>query len=142
MESKPSIFISYSQTDAAWAKELSKDLERRGFRVFLSSDLLLPGANWRLEVGKALESANAMVVLLSPASNNSLAVRQDIQYALGAERFQGRLIAVEVEPTQNYPWILGQLNWIPARESVARAGDRIEKILQAAGEPDVHAGTH
>jgi hypothetical protein len=134
------IFISHSPTDAAWTKDLSKNLERRGFRVFLSSDLLLPGANWRLEIGKALESAEAMVVLLSPATDHSFTVWQDIQYALGAERFQGRLIPVEVEPAQNYPWILNQLNWIRTGGDVALAGDGIAQILQAAGEPDVHAG--
>jgi TIR domain len=140
METAGRIFLSYSHPDKDWAKELSRYLEKRGFRVFLDDESLLPGVNWRLEVGSALESADAMVVLISPASARALSVQQDIQYALGAERFQDRLIPVEVEPTQDYPWVLRQLEWIKTGGDIARAGDQIARILLAAGEPDVHAG--
>lgn len=139
METAIQVFVSHSRNDASWARELSRHLEGHGFRVFLDADLL-PGDNWHLEIGKALEAADAMVVLISPAAALSLSVQKEIQYALGAERFQGRLIPVEVRPTQDYPWVLRKLQWIKTEGDVARAGDQIARTLQAAREPDVHAG--
>lgn len=139
MESKSHIFISHSHRDASWARELSRHLEGHGFQVFLGADLL-PADNWHLEIGKALEAADAMVVLISPEAGLSLSVQKEIQYALGAERFQGRLIPVEVRPTQDYPWVLRTLQWIKTEGDMARVGDQISSILQAAGEPDIHAG--
>jgi len=134
------IFISHSDSDTPWAKELSRHLESYGLQVFLGAGSVFPGANSHLEIGKALEAADAMAVLISPAAADSLYVQQEIQYALGAERFQGRLIPVEVKATQDYPWVLRKLQWIRTDGDAARAGDQIARILQVAGGPDVHAG--
>jgi hypothetical protein len=134
------VFVSHSNSDTAWAMELSRRLESYGLRVFLAAGSVLPGANLHLEIGKALEAADAMVVLISPAAADSSYVQQEIQYAIGAERFQGRLIPVEVKPTQDYPWVLRKLQWIRTDGDAARAGDQIARILQVAGGPDVHAG--
>lgn len=137
----PQVFVSYAHRDSLWAKELSESLEAYGFRVF-SGAKLLPGDNWHLEIGKALEAAYAMVVLISPAAVRSPAMQQEIQYALGAERFQGRLIPIEVEPTQDFPWVLRKLQWIKTQGGPAEAARQVAGILHTAGEPDVHAGAH
>jgi hypothetical protein len=136
----PHVFISHSSSDTSWAMELSRHLESYGLQVFLGAGSVLPGANLHLEIGKALEAADAMVVLISPAAADSPYVQQEIQYALGAERFQGRLIPVEVKATQDYPWVLRKLQWIRTDGDAARAGHQTAGILQAVGGPDVHAG--
>ncbi|HEX4496900.1 MAG TPA: toll/interleukin-1 receptor domain-containing protein [Thermoanaerobaculia bacterium] len=135
----PQVFISHSQSDTPWARELAKHLGNYGLRVFLAFDSL-PGDNVHIKIGNALEAADAMVVLISPAAAQSSYVQQEIQYALGAERFQGRLIPVEVKPTQDYPWVLRSLHWIKTDGDAARAGHQIASILQMAGGPDVHVG--
>jgi TIR domain len=122
------IFISHSESDTPLAEELCRHLKSLGAQVFLDT-WLLPGDNWHLEIGKALEAADSMVVLISPAAARSVWVQQEILYALGSERFQDRLIPVEVEPTEDYPWVLRQLEWIKGEGDVAQVGKRIVGIL-------------
>lgn len=138
------IFISHAHSDAGIAKQLSQYLETQGFQVFDPAVELFPGDNWHLETGKALEASDAMVVLISPEAARSEWVQGEIQYALGAERFKGRLIPVEVEPAQDFPWILRHLHlrWIKIEDDLTKVGYQIARILQTTEEPDLHAGAH
>jgi hypothetical protein len=136
------VFISHAYSDAGLARQISQSLETQGFQVFDPAVQLLPGDNWHLEIGKALEASQAMVVLISPAAALSSSVQGEIQYALGSENFEGRLIPVEVEPTQDFPWILRRFQWIQIKDDPAEAGHQVAKILQPAREPDVHADAH
>jgi hypothetical protein len=51
-----------------------------------------------------------MVVLLSPAALTSAFVQREIEYALGDERFKGRLVPVVVRSVKEIPWILEKLD--------------------------------
>jgi hypothetical protein len=136
------IFLSHAQSDLGFARKLSEHLGAAGFQVFDPTDELLPGDNWSLEIGRALDISDAMVVLISPASARSPWIKHEIQYALGSERFQDRLILVEVEPTDDFPWVLNHLPWIRLEGNFAEAGEQVSKILHASGRPDVHAASH
>ncbi len=136
------VFLSYTQSDRECARKLSEYLDAAGFQVFDPVGQLLPGDNWSLEIGRALDLSDAMVVLISPDGVRSPWVQREIQYALGSERFQDRLIPVEVEPTKDFPWVLNHLPWIRLEGNFAEAGEQLSKILQASGKPDVHAASH
>lgn len=136
------IFISHAHDDAELARELSKNLESQGFEVFDPAVELLPGDNWHLEIGKALEASQAMVVLISPEGARSTSVQGEIQYALGSEKFEGRLIPVEVKPTRDVPWILRRFHWVRFQNDPAEAGYQVGRILKAAGEPKIRAAAH
>jgi len=136
------VFLSYAHSDQQCARKLSEYLDAAGFQVFDPADELLPGDNWSLEIGRALDTSEAMVVLISPAGVLSPWVQREIQYALGSERFQDRLIPVEVEPTNDFPWVLNHLPWIKLEGNFAEAGEQLSKILHAAGKPDLHAASH
>lgn len=133
------VFLSYARSDQPWARKLSEYLDAAGFQVFDPVDELLPGDNWSLEIGRALDASEAMVVLISPAGVSSPWVQREIQYALGSERFQDRLIPVEVEPTEDFPWVLNHLPWIKLNGSLEEAGQQVSEILQASGKSDIHA---
>jgi hypothetical protein len=136
------VFLSYAQSDRQHARKLSEYLDAAGFQIFDPADELLPGDNWSLEIGRALDTSEAMVVLISPAGVRSPWVQREIQYALGSERFQDRLIPVEVEATKDFPWVLNHLPWIKLEGNLAEAGERVSRILHASGKPDVHAPSH
>jgi TIR domain-containing protein len=104
-----SVFVSYAHEDQKWARQLISQLSEKGIDVWDAPSKLLPGDNWSLEIGKALERAQAIIVLLSPAAVRSPNVRREIEYALASERFQDRLIPIVVKPTTKMPWILEQL---------------------------------
>ena len=55
-------------------------------------------------------------MVLSPASLDSRSVQHEIEYALGQERFRGRLIPVMVRETENFPWILEHFSMLKYRD--------------------------
>ena len=124
------VFLSYENSDKEFASALSSELERRGLSVWLDQKNLLPGDNWSLEVGKALATSRAMVVLISPESMRSNRVRQEIEYALGQSRYEHRLFPVEVRPTKEVPWILRKFNILKGKQSAAKISQTIADALE------------
>src|ERR1044071_7274289 len=109
------VFISYSEKDQKFAKELSSRLSAAGVRTWLAGENVLPSDNLPLEVGKALQKSDAMIVLLSPDAVESRFVRSEIRYALSSPKFEGRLIPVIVKPTKGIPWFLKSLPTVRPR---------------------------
>ena len=125
-----SVFVSYSSSDQKWAKELISRLEEEGVKVRDPRSEFTPGENWSLEIGKALESANALILLVSPSAIKSESFLHETEYALGSKRFRDRLIPVILKDTPELPWILRHLN--PERGDPSRVSKRILKRLSAA----------
>ncbi|MBM4036318.1 MAG: toll/interleukin-1 receptor domain-containing protein [Planctomycetes bacterium] len=124
------VFLSYADKDSDVAAKIAARLTAEGFKVWWNIEVF-PSDNWALETGKALEQANAMVVLLSPDAWALERVHRDIQYALTRKRFYKRLIPVLVRPTKGMPSILRSLsppNW---HESPEQALDEIISALRA-----------
>jgi hypothetical protein len=122
------VFLSYAHQDRARALKLADVLRSEGLNVW-SDQEILPGANWAAELGDALESAHAMVVLLSPDATSSREVMMDMAYALGAKHLQDRLIPVYIRPTKGAPWILGSLPSV-RYEGPEKTAKRIVQILE------------
>jgi hypothetical protein len=123
------IFLSYTQSDGAFAKALSSELARRGLKVWSPDEELLPGDNWSLGIGEALKTSNTMVVLVSPDSMRSDQVRREIEYALGDPSYERRVFPVQVRPTKDIPWILRKFQILDARPSVAKVSASIANAL-------------
>lgn len=104
-------------------------LEEAGHKVWSADEALFPGENVALEVGKALNKSEAMVVLISPQAMKSDWVRQEIEFALGAPQYRGRLIPVIVKPTDDIPWILKKFPAVRAGKRIAEASREIEKHI-------------
>ena len=124
---RPKVFISYAQPDAEWARSLESRLSQAGVDVWNPMRHILPGDNWALEIGRALDQADVMVILVSPAAARSKEVRDELKYAMGSERFENRVIPIEIEPTDEAPWVLRHFQWV--KGSPDEAGQRIADIL-------------
>jgi hypothetical protein len=124
------VFISHATRDSDWARRLVDQLTAAGLHAWDSSTDLLPGSDFSREVSRALDRADLLVVLISPAAVKSDWVRREIQYALGTEKFQDRLIPVLVEPTakEDVPWILNKLDW--AKGTPEKVAEQIAKALE------------
>ena len=124
-------FLSHSMSDRPLARNIAQGLVDLGFVVWFDEWDLQPGENWAKAVGKALESADAMVVLVTPDSMQTWQ-REEIQYALTTPRFEGRLIPVIVKSTPDIPWILETLNVVRPGRTGADTARRIADALQPA----------
>jgi TIR domain-containing protein len=124
------VFLSYAERDDKPAQALRTELEKGGLEVWDPAAKLSPGDNWALELGKALQDADAMVVLLSPAALASAHVQREIDYALGEPRFKGRLIPVVVRPVKEIPWILETLHVLRIDADVERGSRRVLEALK------------
>jgi hypothetical protein len=105
------VFISYSHTDEALARNVAEYLQAAGLEVWDDQREILPGDNWADKVAQALRDSDAMVVLLTPNALRSRWIHSEIEYALGEKRFRNRLIPVLVGPPEklsqeDIPWIL------------------------------------
>jgi hypothetical protein len=107
------VFLSHARKDGDLARQLADRLARGGFEVWNSQDEVAPGDNWAKKVGAALDDSELMVILLTPGALESDWLRQDIEFALGTKRFEGRVFSVFVGPTlqagKDMPWILLKL---------------------------------
>jgi hypothetical protein len=126
------VFISYSGADEKWADRLRAALAKHDVQVWDPGLQIAPGENWALKYGKALENADAVVVLLSPDSVKSDWVRHEIQYAVSSPHFRDRLIGVVVRPTDDIPWILRKLKVLHATQDVEETALRIANALPKA----------
>jgi hypothetical protein len=106
------IFLSHAAADRELAEKVAKSLATEGIAVWHAGEIL-PGEDPYRRMSEALESSDAMVVLLTPASVNSSWVRSELEYALSKPRYSRKVFPVlfgltTQEPLQ-YPWILNHL---------------------------------
>ncbi len=108
------VFISHSSKDKVFARRLAHRLTASGLKVWIPEDEIFPGDNWAKKVGAALEESDIMVVLITPHAFESEWLKEEIQYALTSEHYQGRLIPVflghETAMPADAPWILRKLS--------------------------------
>lgn len=76
------VFVSYSRTDNDVMRRIVAFLSKRGIKTWLDNERLVPGTPiWEEEIEKAIKSASAIVVVLSPDSKISEWVRREISLA-------------------------------------------------------------
>ena len=107
------VFVSSAYVDEPLALKAAKTFREAGLEVWSAAEIL-PGDNWAEAHARALESSDAMVVLLSPASVHSREVLGDMSFALGASPYKGRIIPIVTSSTdvlnsKNVPWVLKRM---------------------------------
>ena len=79
------VFLSYSRQDQAIAGQLIESLEKVGQSVWSDRELR-PGDDWQMETERALEEADAVIVVVSPASLQSKFVTEEWGTALAQSK--------------------------------------------------------
>jgi TIR domain len=130
------VFLSYARADERAAREISSSLQDAGFEVWDPAQQILPGSDFAASLQRALNTSDAMVVLLSPDSSGSQYQQHQIEFALGAARFSGRLIPVVLRETKDYPWIFEKLRMIRNHNPRTAARAVAEILGQPANAPE------
>jgi len=82
------VFLSYGQHDEPFALSLLDNLTQRGIDVWNPRLQLMPGSNWLLETGLALEKADGVVFLFSKESAQSPWSRKEVEYLITQQKFE------------------------------------------------------
>ncbi len=133
------VFISHASADRGLAEELTAELEKAGIKTWNPYRSVMPGDNWPLEVGKALERSDVMVVLLTHHAQESPTVGRDVQYALTSGNYRGRVVPVLVnmptfEAGREVPWVLLRFETVHVEgypPNFRPVVDRLQKIAEA-----------
>ncbi len=109
MEQPRLIFISYARKDGRdLALRFQTDFQAAGYKVWLDTAQLETGANWSLEIEEAIDHCDAVLILLSKGSYNSVVCRGE---QLRALRKNKRVLPVLVQPDADRPVYLEHLNY-------------------------------
>lgn len=131
----PHFFMSYSRDDAALQRRIAAELRGRGINVWVDTENLIPGSPaWEREIERSIRKAAGVIVLLSPASNNSEWVRREISFA---EQTEKRIFPVLVsgEDEDSIPLRLSNHQYVDLR------GDFHYGIGELANALNEHLGT-
>jgi CheY-like chemotaxis protein len=97
---KPLVFISYSTEDSDFADLVKMKLKEAGIDVWIDQDELDAGEEWRNEIDLGISNADALLLILTPASQRSPYVTYEWAYAIGRKK---RVIPVLYKDTEMHP---------------------------------------
>jgi hypothetical protein len=99
------IFISYSRSDAGYAKKLAETLEDEGFAVWNDNRISL-GTSWPRVIQEQLDQSSAVIVLMTPRAYQSEWVQNELSRAKRKQKpifpllLEGKEPWLSVESTQ------------------------------------------
>jgi len=130
------VFLSYSRVDRDLSERLARDLEAKGFEVWLDTAQLQAGDLWEEQITQAIDKTlerGALVLLMSEASLRSVSVRNEVRQALARK---GRVIPCLVHGTTNaVPPELRTIPWLDFSPSYERGLSTLVHTLNAPPEP-------
>lgn len=94
------IFISYSSKDRPFALGLTKELENLGASVWIDQLGIKPGEDWDDAIEDALDSADTLLLLISPTSVESDNVKDEVSIAIEEKK---KLVPVMIIPCDKLP---------------------------------------
>ncbi len=124
------IFLSYARDDGSIiANELANRLRSHDYQVFFDVQSIRAGTQWRSELSKRIKWSDVMVVLVTPASNDSDYVYKEVKEAANKGKM---LIPIQVEDTPLPVHLRG--TWQATRFKDDNYGDVLLEIERALKE--------
>jgi TIR domain-containing protein len=100
-------------------------LEREGRDAWVDSDRLDPGIDWRMEIDQAIQSARAVLAIMSPDARASEYVTYEWAFAWGCGK---KVIPIMLRPTTLHPR-LATLQYLDFTNRIARPWTRLYNVL-------------
>jgi hypothetical protein len=111
------VFISYAKENQTIAENYYTWLEKEGFSPWLDIKKLKGGQNWELEIDRALQKANVVVLLMSSTSVNKRGfVQREVKDALDNLRYKRPediyIIPIKIEQCDVPDYISNKIQFI------------------------------
>ena len=134
--STPTVFISYASQDAAVANSIVENLEQHGLRCWLAPRDVKPGALYADAIVRAINEANAVVLVLSTSSVASSHVGREVERAGSKHK---RIIGFRIDAaplSAELEYFLSNSQWIdvPAIGMPAALAKVAEAAAQGSGQ--------
>lgn len=125
------VFISYKHEDEAFASNLIRQVQLAGFTVWIDTEQLRAGENWREAINFAIRDAFALVVVITPEAKASEYVTYEWAYALGAGV---KIIPIMLRPAELHPQ-LEMLQYLDFSDAARPPWDRlVRRLWEVQGE--------
>lgn len=112
-----SVFISHSSVDKELANEMCMLLEKRGINCWIAPRNIAPGKAYGEEIIHGIEGAIVMVLVLSEHSNQSTAVRNEVERAWSKGKTVIPVRISDVSPSKGLEFFVSTAQWIDVLQS-------------------------
>ena len=129
------VFLSYAHEDIDFAMLLYKRLTDQGFHIWIDKVSLMPGQNWKREIGQAIRNSGAFIALLSKNSINKRGYVQK-ELLLGLEILdevppsQIYLVPIRIEPCTPEHSALRDIQWVDLFPDFEQGFQSVLRVLQ------------
>lgn len=124
---KPTIFISYSHSEAEWARSFAEELQKRGVSPWFDRWIIPAGGNISDSAAQGLRESETLVIIWGPKSTESA----NLYFELGAAvALNKRVIPVVSSRPEDVrlPVPLRHVQYI-TEESPAEAAEEVAKAV-------------
>lgn len=121
------VFVSYKHNEKEFADALIEQLQGAGFNVWLDTEQLRAGENWRESINHAIKDAFGMIVVITPDAKTSEFVTYEWAFAQGAGI---KVIPLMLSPTKLHP----QLEMLQYLDFTDRARPPWDKLIRRLTE--------
>jgi len=123
------VFVSYSRNDSPFVARLASAIESGGKKVWLDSSDIEDSEVFPLAIRSAIESSDAFLFVISPASVASRFCEQEVDYAILLNKRLVPVLRTRV-PDEELPEPIRERNWIPFEEAT-EFDNSVERVLSA-----------
>lgn len=108
------VFLSHAAADREFARRLREDLSAANIQVWDDEEILDPGDSIQAELAAAINSADAVLILISQAASRSPWMTRELAHALTTkvENPQLRIVPVLIEKGAELPFVLRDLVYV------------------------------
>jgi WD40 repeat protein len=110
------VFISYAREDKGFVRRVHESLAAHTLEAWVDWEDIPPTADYLQEIRAAIESADAVILVLSPDWAASAVCAQEVAHALAHNKRLVPVVCRDVEP-ERLPSSVAALNWIFARDT-------------------------
>jgi hypothetical protein len=125
-------FITYARQNGGteFVDALAAALSSRGKSVWVDRMKIEAAAEWRVRIGRGIESAKALIFIVSPESAESIECARELEIAVEARKRIIPIVFKDVDPA-DLPEALAARNWIyfrPSDDSAAALDQTVEAL--------------
>ncbi|MGP0031281.1 MAG: toll/interleukin-1 receptor domain-containing protein [Acidimicrobiales bacterium] len=123
------VFVSYSRHDTDFVRRIAASMEERGKTVWLDTEGIADTEVFPQAIRRAIEGADALLFVITPASASSAFCEQEVAYARTLEK---RIVPVlhRAVPDSGLPEEIRDRNWIPFTEGDDYSTS-VERVVRA-----------